>query len=1221
MRPDPRWNATARPYRVDTIHELVREQAARRPDAVALIDGEVHVSYGVLDAASDEYAVRLADLGVGPGTMVPVVMPRSARLVAVLLAVLKRGAAYGALDPRWPAGRLAALARQCGSIVVAGDPLLPGDPGDPGGPGGPDGSGGPDGPGPNGPGVPGGSAGSGGREGRGGGDWPVPVWVPPPAGLAEVAATARTHEPVAVSGDAPASIFFTSGTTGAPKGVVSPHRGTVRLFQDCEFAVFDEHTVMPQAAPLPWDAFNLELWSTLMNGGTSVLVHGEHLLPGRLREMVARHGVDTLWLTASLFNLYVDEDPAAFDGVRQVMTGGERLSVPHVRRFLDHHPGISLLNAYGPVESTIFATTHPITRQDLDAHAQVPIGRPVANTAVHVLDGDRPCPVGRRGEICIAGDGLAVAYLNDPGLTAGRFTTVDIDGVPTRVYRTGDLGHWSDTGLLHFAGRADRQVKIRGNRIEPAEIERAAGEIAEVGWCAAVPVEEGGTFRRMVLFYRAGDGSSYGSAERGAGTAGGVETGAGDGIGPAEVTALLRARLPGYLVPDEVCEVRRIPLTPTGKLDQRALLDLTSAGRLRAGAAASGGASGGDRADAATPAAIGPDAVVPAGDGPGAAAPGGDPGPVAAPGSSRDELAAVYAEVLDLPAVPHDVPFFALGGDSLAAMRLCTRVEARFGATVPISQLFRTPEVAALAAWLDRALAAETARAEPGDTVDPRRVPLMPMQVGFLLRHLIDPDDVSGLCRLAWWLEGPVNEWALAGAVQDVTERHEALRARYVVEEDALAVVAAGASTGRAPRAGIPAGWEVLTGAPDEDAAWQALDAALTRPLLLDEGEVWRAGLVRARDTGRTLFALAVHHVAFDEWSQEVLCADLSAAYRFRLDEARGQAGRPLADRIKDGGPEADRPRSAGRSGGGRFPWERPAPTLARVVTEYRRQLRHADLAAQREYWRSALRGLPRPAIPAIPAASAVPVVSAAQEGRSPSAALDVPRMRATPEAPAGPVGAAAGLSWRVTAAELAVWDRAAHEHGTTRFAVLLAAYADVLYRLTGQGDLAVGTPVARRGGPVLKDALTCLIDTVCVRLRPGLARDPGTLIRQTRDAAGEALAAADVPFSEVVELVNPVREGTSNPLYRVMFSLHDRRPELRLAGCAAEFRRPEAVDATCDLVAGVWPDDGGGCEVRLAHRTDQVPEAAARAVGEAFATALRAGPHSLRAEPYALLG
>ncbi|MQY02118.1 non-ribosomal peptide synthetase [Actinomadura macrotermitis] len=1019
MRPDPRWNATTRPYpRAELIHELVRGQAARRPEAVALVDGADRVTYGELDAASDEYAVVLSEMGVGPGSLVPVVMARSARLVAVLLAVLKRGAAYGALDARWPAGRLAAIARQCGSVLVADDT---------------------------------------------GGSWPVPAWPVPRTGLAAVAAAARPHDPVAVPGDAPCSVFFTSGTTGTPKGVVSPHRGTVRLFHECDFADFDERTVMPQAAPMPWDAFNLELWSTLMNGGTSVLVHGEHLLPGRLREMVADHGVNTVWLTASLFNLYVDEDPGAFDGVRHVMTGGERLSVPHVRRFLDRHPGVRLTNAYGPVESTIFATTHPITPGDLAAGAQIPIGRPVANTQVHVLDGERICQVGEQGEICITGDGLATEYLGDPAQTARRFVTLFLGGVPTRAYRTGDLGSWSDNGLLHFAGRADRQVKIRGNRIEPAGIERTAEGVPGVHWCAAVPEAEEGSYRRLVLFYRSGDG-----------------------LEPSQLIGELERRLPGYLVPDEVRRIQHVPLTPTGKLDHAELLRTTRP-----------------------------------------AAPAADPSPSG--DRTCAELAAAYAEVLGVREVPHDVSFFALGGTSLDAMRLCTRVESRFGSAVPTSQLFRTPQVKALAAWLD------SPRADlDQDIPDPARVPLLPMQIGFLLKQQLDPDEVSGLCRLAWWLDGTVREQSLADALRDVAARHEALRARYVIDDPPVALA------GGRPE---PA-WQVLPDEPDEDRAWRALDTALVRPLRIEEGEVWRAGLVRARDTGRRLFEVAVHHVAFDEWSQDLLCADLSDAYQARR-------GRPQP------------------------------PTLARIAGEHRRRLRHTDLAAQREYWRSALRGLPRLAVPDVPGT---------------------------------PAGASPALTWEITAAELAAWDKAAQGHGTTRFTMLLAAYADALHRVTGQPDFAVGTPVSLRGGRILDQALTCLIDTVCIRLRPGLAEDADDLITQVRNAAGAALAAADVPFSEVVDLVKPVRDGTSNPLYQAMFSLHEAEPVLRLEGCEARFRRPEPAEATCDLVTGVWPHRAGGCLVHVKNRPHQVPAAFAHAVGEELAGTLRAGPSSLRA-------
>ncbi|TYB50569.1 amino acid adenylation domain-containing protein [Nonomuraea sp. PA05] len=1033
--PEPAGNAAkAFETRPDVVHERVRAQAARRPRATALIDGAEQVSYGVLDAASDAYAETLRELGIGPGTVVPVLLPRSAHLVAVLLAILKRGAAYAALDERWPDERLSALVRQCGPLLVTRRTATA---------------------------------------------WPARVWTPPRDALSEVAAAARPHTPITVTEDAACCVFFTSGTTGTPKGVVSPHRGTVRLFQDCAFADFGQDTVMPQAAPLPWDAFNLELWSTLMNGGTSVLVRGEHLLPGELREMVARHGVNTLWLTASLFNLYADEDVAAFTGVRQVMTGGERLSVAHVRRVLDHHPGLRLVNGYGPVESTIFATTHRITAEDCASGGQIPIGRPVAKTRVHVLDGDRPCPVGVQGELCVSGDGLALAYLGDPELTAEKFATVDLDGEPTRLYRTGDLGHRSADGLLHYSGRADRQVKIRGNRIEPAEIERAAGDVPGVTWCAAVPEAHDGAYRRMVLFYRLADGAA---------------------LLPGDLSALLRAALPGYLVPDEVCEVRGVPLTSTGKLDQRALLALPQRTAGRRGTAA--------RADTAE--------------------------------LTGDAVAAVFADVLGMPGVRADLSFFAAGGTSLDAMRLCVRLESRFGTAVPVSQLFRTPDASSLAAWLDAAHAPAQ-----DERIDPERVPLMPMQVGFLIKHLLDPQEVAGLCRLAWWFDEPPDEGALLGALRDVTARHEALRACYVVDEtdgQPLALVDA-----HAPAVGQEREWLALPAEPDEEHAWRALEAALVHPLAIGDGRVWRAGLVRSADTGRTLLGLAVHHVAFDEWSQSVLCDDLSRAYRVRL----GLAEPPAA----------------------------PPPALWQVVAEYRRQRGQADLTAQRAYWRTALGGTPRLRVPAVPPGENAP----------------------------------ASRSWTITAGELAVWDKTARAYGTTRFAVLLAAYADALHRVAGQPDLAIGTPVARRASRTLATALTCLIDTVCVRVRPAAAPDGESLITQVREAAGAALAAADVPFSEVVELVNPVRDGSGTPLYQAMFSLHDQEPVLELGGLAGAFRRPDPAEATCELVTGVWPRQDGGCVVHVARRQDRMPASFAWAAGERLVAILRSGPTALR--------
>jgi amino acid adenylation domain-containing protein len=491
-----------------TIHEAVAHWARRQPDAPAIVFRGEPISYRVLDAASDEYARALAEQGAGPGTVVPVLLRRSPQLVATLLGVLKCGAAYAALDHRWPAERIRTV------LDILDPPLLVTDA--------PTGSG-------------------------------MRSWVPPTEDLPEAAARGGRPPSCTVDPSAVATVFFTSGTTGAPKGVLSPHRATTRLFHGDTFADFAPGRAMPQTAPAAWDGYTLETWGMLTSGGTSAIVEGDYLLPAQLRDLVTSFGVDTAWLTASLFNLFVDEDVECFAGMRQVLTGGERLSVPHVRKFLRRHPDIALINGYGPVESCVFVTTHRIRPSDCDLDGGIPIGTAVPRTRAVVLDGDRPVR-GELGEICVAGEGLALGYLGAPEATAERFVTRTLDGRPTTLYRTGDQGVLDDSGVLHFRGRTDRQVKIAGNRIEPDDVEAAARRIPGLRECLAVAVPgTDGTVERLALFYT-------------------VEPEGGPA--PAAVRRELSATLPRYLVPHHLYRREALPRTANGKLDQHALLAL-----------------------------------------------------------------------------------------------------------------------------------------------------------------------------------------------------------------------------------------------------------------------------------------------------------------------------------------------------------------------------------------------------------------------------------------------------------------------------------------------------------------------------------------------------------------------------------------------------------------------------------------------------------------------
>lgn len=360
---------------------------------------------------------------------------------------------------------------------------------------------------------------------------------------------------VPVSGTDPAAIFFTSGSTGVPKGVLSPHRATTRLFGGGGFADLGPGRVVLQAAPPSWDAFSLEVWGPLTSGGSCVLAETDHLLPAELVRLTSRAGLDTVWLTSSLLNFLIDEDDpgrSCLTGLRHVITGGERLSPTHVARFLLRHPGCRLTNGYGPVESCVFATTHRITAADCDRPDGIPLGRPVPGTTVHILDGDESVGAGGVGEICLAGDGLALGYLDDDHATSAAFPYLTIDGVPQRVYRTGDLGCLDSDGLLHFRGRADLQIKISGHRIEPAEVENAARRLPGVRDAAVLPVPAEVTgYDRLALFYV---------------TDGAVAT------SPAVIRQALADALPPHLVPHVLRARDELPTTMTGKIDRAVLL-------------------------------------------------------------------------------------------------------------------------------------------------------------------------------------------------------------------------------------------------------------------------------------------------------------------------------------------------------------------------------------------------------------------------------------------------------------------------------------------------------------------------------------------------------------------------------------------------------------------------------------------------------------------------
>ncbi|MFE9358224.1 amino acid adenylation domain-containing protein [Streptomyces olivaceoviridis] len=496
-------NRTAVAYPRDrSVPELFEACAARWPDAPAVVHGGLTLTYRALDRRANALAWRLAEQGVRPGAVVGVCVARSPELIVTLLAVLKCGGAYLPVDAAWPDERLHQLltGAECAWMVTDRESEL---------------------------------------DRRLSGCRVVAVTGDDPAGR-------DTGPAVAVPADALAYVNFTSGSTGRPKGVAIRHRGIARLVYGARYAPLDRTSRLLQLAPVTFDAATFEIWGALLHGGTCVLYPHDFVRLSRLGQELRRHRVTVLFLTTALFNTVLDEAPDALAEVGTLLTGGEPHSVRHLAAALDRFGPGRLVHVYGPTEATTFATYHRVDSISEDS-AVVPIGRPIQNTRLYVVDGGELCAPGAVGEICLAGDGLAAGYLGMPEPTAEKFVDAVVDSAPERLYRTGDFGYLLPDGRLVFHGREDDQVKINGFRIELGEITHQLDRHPAVRRSYATVTTRG---EKALVAFVVPDAP----------------------VTEAELRAHLRARLPGYMVPHRIHTRDRLPLTPTGKTDRHALL-------------------------------------------------------------------------------------------------------------------------------------------------------------------------------------------------------------------------------------------------------------------------------------------------------------------------------------------------------------------------------------------------------------------------------------------------------------------------------------------------------------------------------------------------------------------------------------------------------------------------------------------------------------------------
>lgn len=594
------WNDTARAYPRDkSIHELFEAQASRVPEAIAAVYGEQTTSYGELNARANQLARYLRQFNVNQQQPVAICLHRSSAMLVGLLGILKAGAAYVPLDPRYPKERLAFILQDTGAPVLLTEQGLLSS-------------------------VP--------RDGAKlvclDADWEL------------IARQDRQNLGLPSSPDDLAYIMYTSGSTGEPKGVAVPHRGVNRLVLNSDFVQLGSADRLAQVSNFSFDAATFEIWGALLNGGRVVGISGDVALsPKEFAAELRERGVTAMFLTSALFNQLAAEVPGAFESVRTVIAGGEALDPKWVRSVLENRPPKRLLNGYGPTENTTFTCWHQI-RELSPTCTNVPIGRPIANTWVYILDPDlNPVPIGVPGELYAAGDGLAKGYWRRPEFTAEKFIVNPFgpEAPGQTLYKTGDLARYLVDGRIEYLGRIDDQVKIRGFRVELGEIETVLAQHSDLRQCVVSASGRNAT-KRLVAYVVPAPGRSVPNA--------------------SELRSFLSRKLPTYMLPAAFVTLQSIPVTPNGKVDRKALP-----------------APDQERPDLERK-------YVPPTD------------------EAELQLTRIWESALGVRPIGIQDKFFDLGGHSLLAVRVISQIEKAFGRKLRLATIFQAPTIAQLAAIL-----------------------------------------------------------------------------------------------------------------------------------------------------------------------------------------------------------------------------------------------------------------------------------------------------------------------------------------------------------------------------------------------------------------------------------------------------------------------------------------------------------------------------------------
>jgi amino acid adenylation domain-containing protein len=971
------WNATTAAYpQEQCIHELFEAQVQRTPEAPAVVYERSGLTYRALNARANQLAHDLRARGVGPDARVGICLERSLDLVVALLGVLKAGGAYVPLDPSYPVERLRLMVDDSAPVAVLTQESL--------------------------------------------------------AGFV----TALTHDVPIIALDAEtaswrscpttdvargaltsrhlAYVIYTSGSTGTPKGVMNQHQAIVnRLWWGQGVWPLRPGDRILGKTSLGFDGSVRELLWPLMAGAEIVLAGvARDRDPRELIALLRDERIGTLNLVPSLLQALLDDpEIARCTGLVRVLCGGEALPSTLLPRLRERLPQTALHNLYGPSEAATAAVALHCTSRE--ASGPLPIGRPIANTRIYILDSHgEPVPVGVIGELHIGGVGVARGYWNRPELTAERFVRDPfVEDAEARMYRTGDLGRWLSDGAIEFLGRNDFQVKVRGFRIELGEIEARLRAYAGVDDAVVVAREDTPGEKRLVAYY----------------TSASAESPAAEGVGAETFRAQLSTMLPEYMVPSAYVRLESLPLTPSGKLDRHALPE-----------------------------------------------PGADAYAVreyeAPIGDLETAIAAIWAGVLNVERVGRRDHFFDLGGHSLLAVQVMVRLRDALQVEVALKDLFAQPVLAEFARSLDRATSADlpplVRAARDG------RLPLSFAQQR--LWFLTQMEGVSEAYHVPYAvrLRGALDRAALRRALDRLVERHEMLRTRFVFVdgEPEQWIVPAEQSRFALMEHDLRADHDAMT------SLQRLVTEEASARFDLAQGPVIRGKLIHLADDEHVLL-ITMHHIASDGWSMGVLRTELRALY--------GAYSRGDAD---------------------------PLPALTVQYADYavwqRTWMAGEVWQRQVAYWTATLRGAP--AVLALP--------------------TDHPR-------PAQQAYAGAWVPLTLDATLTAELRALSKQYGTTLYMTLLAAWAALLARLSGESDVVIGTLVANRSRVEIEGLIGFFVNTLAIRIDVSGAPTIGALLARVKAQTLAAQQHQDLPFEQVVEILNPVRSLAHSPVFQVTFA------------------------------------------------------------------------------------